>query len=300
MPFITRIKNLLSASNNQGILGISMQQNSLAYCLVPEDESYKCDTLVVNDGDFINALTSLNQQEHVSGQTHLILSSKQNQLVQIEKPTVPEAEINSALKWQIKDLVNIPPEDMILDYFDGPKTAGGSEKINVVCASKTELKSYVEQLTEHELAIGSITIEEFAFTRLMPVKDDASLLVCQQPNEEMLLLIIKQGQLYFHRRLRGMAAIAQKSEDELTMGTIDSLSLEIQRSSDYFERQLKQAPIKTIEVLVPIKNEAFLARKLAENTNVPVNLFSLPETFATQRRFAACIGATMLANTEAK
>jgi MSHA biogenesis protein MshI len=78
------------------------------------------------------------------------------------------------------------------------------------------------------------------------------------------------------------------------MGIVDALSLEVQRSIDYFERQLKQSPIQSIEIIVPMKNEAFLANKLAENVSVPVHLFSLPEQYSEQRDYAACIGATML------
>ncbi|MFT5815747.1 MAG: MSHA biogenesis protein MshI, partial [Psychroserpens sp.] len=115
-----------------------------------------------------------------------------------------------------------------------------------------------------------------------------------QPNEEINLLIVKNGQLFFSRRLRGFAHIANKSEDELTMGIIDSLSLEIQRSTDYFERQLKQAPIKIIEILLPVEQEAFLASKLAENTNVEVKLFAMPETLENFRGSAVAIGATQL------
>ena len=78
------------------------------------------------------------------------------------------------------------------------------------------------------------------------------------------------------------------------MGIIDSLSLEIQRSTDYFERQLKQAPIKAIEILIPVKTEGFLARKLAENTNVEVKLFAMPTTLEALRGSAVAIGATQL------
>jgi len=120
------------------------------------------------------------------------------------------------------------------------------------------------------------------------------LLVCQQPNEEINLLIVKNGQLFFSRRLRGFAQIAHKTEDELTMGVIDALSLEIQRSTDYFERQLKQAPIKAIEILLPVEQEAFLARKLAENTNVEVKLFAMPTSLESLRGSAVAVGATQL------
>ncbi len=296
MSLNIRFKNLFSQPESKQTLGLCLQQHSLTYCAVSEVDPYHCDKIEVSNGLYLDSLASLQNKQQLSGGCHLILSSKQNQIVQLDKPSVPDTEINAALKWQIKDLVTIAPEDMIVDYFDGPKLAGGGEKINVVCAVKSELQPYVEQLNKSELTIKSITIEEFAFASLLPVQDDACLMICQQPNEDMLLIIVKQGKLYFQRRLRGMAQIAQKNEDELNMGTIDSLSLEIQRSTDYFERQLKQAPIRSIEILVPMKNEAFLARKLSENTNVSVNIFSMPEPFSEQRVYAACIGATMLDN----
>ena len=82
------------------------------------------------------------------------------------------------------------------------------------------------------------------------------------------------------------------------MGAIDSLSLEIQRSIDYFERQLKQAPIKSIQVLVPMENEGYLARKLAENASSEVHLFTMPEGCEEHRAFAAAIGASMMSQSE--
>lgn len=163
----------------------------------------------------------------------------------------------------------------------------------MVCSPIDELKKIVNAVNQDGCEVTSITIAEFAFANLLPVENDASLLVCQQPNEEIVLLIVKQGKLYFHRRLRGFSQIAQKTEDELTLTAIDSLALEIQRSSDYFERQLKQAPIKDIKVLLPMKLESFFARKLAENSHMPVNLLVLPDAYQAHRQYACAIGATM-------
>ena len=61
---------------------------------------------------------------------------------------------------------------------------------------------------------------------------------------------------------------------------------------------MKQAPIRSIEVIVPMVNEALLTRKLAENTNVDVNLLTMPEGFNDAREFAVTIGATQLNNME--
>ncbi|WP_286234678.1 MSHA biogenesis protein MshI [Thalassotalea sediminis] len=291
MSLASRIQQAFKPRKASNLIGLSLQQESFHLSTIGEGRQVSCKLFNSAGGDFSTAFKAIQQQSDYSGQCHLVLSSKHNQIVQVDKPSLPDEEIHSALKWQIKDLVTIAPENMVLDYFDAPTLASGVEKIHVVCAAKDSLSTWLEVLREQQLEPTSITIEEFAFAALMPNIDDAKILLCQQPNEDMLLLIVKQGKLYFQRRLRGMANIGDKSEQELNFGTIDSLSLEIQRSMDYFERQMKQAPIKSIEVLVPIANEAYLARCLAENANVAVNLFSMPEPFEEYRTFAASLGA---------
>ncbi|MGB1197575.1 MAG: hypothetical protein ACPG46_00925 [Thalassotalea sp.] len=289
-----RIRTLFSKPKNKSQLGLCFRQQSIAYCRVDNDLSVGFNELSAPDKNYSLSLKELYKEHSLSGECHLVLSGQQSQIVQIDKPNIPDEELNEALKWQIKDLVSIAPNDMVLDYFEAPITVGGVEKIHVVCASKSELSTYVQQLMDDDFSVESITTEEFAFASLVPQSDDACLLVCQQPNEEVLLLIIKQGKLFFYRRLRGMATISTKSEDELTMSVVDALSVEIQRSTDYYERQLKQAPIRSIEVLMPMEHEAFLARKLAENTHVTVNIFSLPESVAQSKPYSACFGATQL------
>ena len=293
MSIITRIKNIFSPTASSDIVGVALRQQSISYLVKNATKKYG-ETLENKAYPLVSSLKHIVTTKSLAGQCHLVLPNAYSHIVQVDKPNVPHAEMNAALKWQIKDLVSIAPENMVLDYFDGPILAGGHEKVNVVCVAKNDLIELVSTLAADNLNVVSITTEEFAFASLLPVQDDAVLLICQQPGEEVNLLIVKSGQLFFSRRLRGFAQIADKSEDELSMGVIDSLSLEIQRSTDYFERQLKQAPIKAIEVLIPMQNEAFLARKLAENTNVEVKLFTMPETLENYRSSAAAVGATQL------
>jgi MSHA biogenesis protein MshI len=293
MSIITRIKNVFSKVKTTDLIGVALRQQSISYFVRKANKS-KCEIFENKNNSIAKALKALVNVEPLPGQCHLVLAHAHSQIVQVDKPNVPAAEIKAALKWQIKDLVSIAPENMILDYFDGPTLAGGHDKINVVCVAKNDLVALVAIFNDAQLNIKSITTEEFAFASLLPLQEDAVLFVCQQPNEEINLLIVKNGQLFFSRRLRGFAQIANKSEDELTRDIIDSLSLEIQRSTDYFERQLKQAPIKIIEILIPMEKEAFLASKLAENTNVEVKLFAMPETLESLRGSAVAIGATQL------
>ncbi|WDE04507.1 MSHA biogenesis protein MshI [Thalassomonas viridans] len=272
-------------------LGISLRQDALVFCYFPENAAPRGKEIPVLDNNYQLGLMKLADDGSLKGECHLVLSPQFYQVVQLDKPQVPPEEINAALKWQVKDLVTFPPEDMVLDYFDTPRLPNAQEKVNVVCARQSVLKEMVTLLQDKRLKLKSIITEEFAFSALLPPEEEASLLVCQQPHEEIVLLIVKQGQLYFHRRLRGFSHIAQRSELELQAGVIDALSLEIQRSSDFFERQLKQAPIKNIRLMLPMSLEMFLAEKLSENTNVPVTLLELEDT--VPREISAARGAIL-------
>jgi len=291
-----KITQLFSKAESMDHLGVVLRQGEIVYCHLPKNQPARVDTIKLGANNYLQALEQVSSE--VSGQCHLILSTEQYQIIQIDRPNVPDEEMHGALKWQVKDQVSFAPDEMVLDYYDGPTLAGGVEKLNVVCASSIALKKIISPLMNDNVQLKTITTPEFAFANLVPVQSDACLLVCQQPNEEILLLIVKSGQLFFHRRLRGFTRIDQASEQELSMGLIDSLSLEIQRSTDYFERQLKQAPIKSIQLVLPIHTEAYLAEKLAENTHIPVQILALPEPFfaqsSTQKPYAVAIAASML------
>lgn len=298
MSLITKLTTLFSKKQSTNQLGVSIRQDAISFCYISDDKENQYQQIAIENGDYKKALRNLIAQYEVEGQVHIVLSDSFNQIVQVDKPEVPEEEINAALKWQVKDLVTFTPDDLVLDYYNSPVKAATGEKINVVCAQASVLKEIIELFDLDNLHIKSITTEEFAFTRLLPVQESPILLICQQPNEEVLITIVQNGEMHFHRRLRGFATIGKKTEEELSFGTIDSLSLEIQRSTDFYERSLKQPPIKDIQVLLPIKNEAFIARKLAENTSVPVNLFnyiasnSPNSSVDNPKNYATAIGVT--------
>ena len=304
MSFLTKISQIFSKNSSNQRLGIAFQQQGVSLCSIPrqkkdksDDESKAAKVLFAheksNAANFPQAIQALHTNCELEGDACLVLNEAQSQMVQVDKPSLPENEINSALKWQIKDLVSISPDNMVLDYYDAPTLAGGKEKINVVCASLDELKKLVAATEQGMVKVSAITTQEFAFANLLPPKNEAVLLVCQQPNEEVVLIIVKQKQIFFQRRLRGFAQIASKTADELSFAIIDDISLEIQRSTDYFERQLKQAPIKAIKVLLPMALENVFIEKLAENSAVPVSLLELPRPYHQQREYAAAIGASL-------
>ena len=180
----------------------------------------------------------------------VVLAPDFYQLVQLDKPNLTEAEMLQALPWQVKDLLTIAPEDIVADYIDLPAAAGAHSKINVVAASFNWLTALVQQIDQAGVTLLSVEPEEWLAARLIAPASQATMLVVHQPEQELLIQIVRDGDLYFSRRTRGFADLHKKAAAELNDGTLDRLQLELQRSLDYFESQLKQAPVRDIRLLI--------------------------------------------------
>lgn len=187
----------------------------------------------------------VSQESLTNTPAHVIVSSSKYQILQVEKPNLPDAEISQALVWSVKDLVNIQ-EDITVDYFDLPAQGSGPPKVNVVALPKSHIEEILEGVSDANLELASIGILELAIADLVDQSEEAVLTLVQEAGQEVFLNIIKKGQVYFSRRLRGYENLSTFNAQELQMGVGDSLSVEIQRSMDYFESQLRQAPIKKI------------------------------------------------------
>lgn len=181
---------------------------------------------------------------------HLVLCTEYYQLVQLDKPALAADELLQALPWQVKELVTVLPEDMVLDYIDLPGSTMQQAKINVVVVSLKWLQQLVKVVDACGAVISSIAPEEWLLRKLLPVSEQATMLVVHQPEHEVLIQIVRDGLLYFSRRTRGFSRIHLSSESELREGTLDRLLLELQRSMDYFESQLKQPPVRDIRLLM--------------------------------------------------
>ncbi|MGH8751421.1 MAG: agglutinin biogenesis protein MshI, partial [Burkholderiales bacterium] len=49
-----------------------------------------------------------------------LLDASEYQMLQVEAPAVPKPELKAAIRWRIKDLLNYPIDDAMVDVFDIP------------------------------------------------------------------------------------------------------------------------------------------------------------------------------------
>ena len=203
---------------------------------------------------------------------YVSLTSHWYQLLQIDKPNVPESEVYAALVWPLKDLLarNI---EYVYDYLNPPAQAAGQSKLTVVAVPQKDIENIGKGIYEANLNLQSILIEETAAVELMPASDDAVISLVQEHGEEIVLNIVKNNQLYFTRRLKGFENLGSYSENELSMGITESLCIQIQRSMDYFESQLRQSPVRKVLLKLDTSLSEKLAIQIQENMGLSVNIF---------------------------
>ena len=194
-------------------------------------------------------------------QCTLVIPPERYMVLQIDKPAVPDEEISLALPWTIKDLVTLPDD--------------------VVLSSKSWLADIVALFTQNKLQLLGIQPEEWLARNLLPAKNQALMLVSHQSGQDLAVQILQQGNLCFSRRLRGFNRLDQYSLDELQQGVFDNLLLELQRSIDYFEGQLKQAPVKEIALLLANSDQAGVVQLFVQNGFSQVFALSAKEAGVT-------------------
>ncbi|MBF7073686.1 biogenesis protein MshI [Glaciecola sp. MH2013] len=225
---------------------------------------------------------------------YVTLTSHWYQLLQADQPKVEEDEMYASLAWPLKEL--LPSNtDYVYDYMTPPAQVAGQSKLNVVAIPKKDIRNIANGVYEAQLKMRNISIEETATIELTPPSDDAVMTLVQEHGEEIVLNVVKNGEMYFTRRLKGFENLGSFSEHELSMGITDSLCVQIQRSMDYFESQLRQPPVRKVLLKLDTNLTDSLANQIQENMNLPVVNFE-PEIncgpeFNFKMASFSCLGA---------
>ncbi len=220
------------------------------------------------------------------------LSSHWYRLLQLDKPDVAEEEVYQALKWSIDEQLGAALP-LVYDYVDMPLQIAGQNKVTAVAIAKEEVQKFSQIIFSADLDLKTISVEEFASAQLVN-DEDAVITLVQEFGEVVVLNIVKDNQVFLSRRLNGFENIGSFSQQELEMGITDSLCVQLQRSIDFFESQLRQAPIKKILVKLDSPETEFLCEKVSEAMGVDCSILKPPITCADDLNFQmasfSCLG----------
>ncbi len=291
------VKSKLKGKSSYFSIGIAFSGESVLLCALQKkgDElQWVLDASFSHSGWQGQLADYVQRHKLANTDCYVSLTSHWYQLLQIEKPNVPEEEVYAALGWPLKDLLS-PNTEYVYDYLNPPAQVAGQSKLSVVAIPHKDITNISKGIYDADLTLKIISIEETATVELTPKSDDAVMSLVQEHGEEIVLNIVKNNELYFTRRLKGFENLGSYSESELSMGITESLCVQIQRSMDYFESQLRQSPVRKVLLKLDTALAEELANQIQVNMGLPVIPFepeiSCGSGFNFKMASFSCLGA---------
>ena len=180
-------------------------------------------------------------------------------LVLVDSPDVPPSEIRSAMRWQIRELIDFHIDDAVIDVFDLPERDGHSaRRMYAVAARRERVLQLISLMNLSGLNLQSIDIPELALRNIaarLP-EDAGGVALIALDRQQGLMTVTRQDALYFSRRVdcNTERLLAASEGEELTPALeslLDGLTIEIQRSLDFYERHFSQSSVAGI-VISPV------------------------------------------------
>lgn len=173
------------------------------------------------------------------------------QMLLVEAPDVPEAELRAAIRWRIKELLDFHVDDAVIDVFTMPEQSrGGSTRMMYAVAARADaVREQAELAQGASFSLDAIDIPELCMRNLTAqlAEDEYGVAFLYVGDRRGFLTVTRQGIVYLTRHVDvGAATLADA--DGLRSDLIAGLGLEIRRSLDYFESHYDQKPISSLYV----------------------------------------------------
>ena len=213
-----------------------------------------------------------------------VLSTQDYELVQVEAPEVNPNELRAAVRWKLRDIINFPVNDAVIDVFDIPRQARYVETrmVFVVAARGDAVERVVRLIKPRVRGFDVMDIPEMCLrnlSALLPQDEEGVALLALGEGFAQLVLTC-QGVLYLARRIELGTGIAAGIESGPAAG-IDAaaLALELQRSIDYYESHYDRPPIAEIVVTSGDERAQHLRDALVAATGMSVEVLDATELF---------------------
>lgn len=170
-----------------------------------------------------------------------VLAPGEYQTVQVEAPQVPANEMRQAAAWRVRELIDFPIDQAVIDIWDPPEsTRRGQPQINVVVARRSMVAERIEMMRDAGLELTAIDIPELVQRNIcahLPSSRNGHALLSLEHGSG-LLTFFRDGEQYLARGLDIGHGDLAGGDDKAA----ETLVLEVQRSLDYYGSALSQPP----------------------------------------------------------
>lgn len=230
---------------------------------------------------------------------NLVLHPATYQMHLLDAPDVPAEELRDAMRWRVKDLIAESLEQVVVDAFTLPDDAYRGRSRMAYCAvlGRARMQAWGDMIGQAGLQLRSIDVTEMAFRNLglLAGAENMNIALLRLRSSEGLICVQNGADLYMARRIeQGLVKAG---------GDYGAVTLEIQRSLDYFESQLGKGYINRLLLLPAKRDGAAALQALTSGLAVKLQALDLRELFpgqasaelddSTQAYCMAAVGAAL-------
>lgn len=197
-------------------------------------------------------------------------------IITVPKPKDPKENIKPMIETQVKKLLPLPIEEMILDSTVIDKPDDNKKDLNnlrvlISGAPKTLVSKYVELFKYARMELVSLETEAFALIRSLVGNDKSRVLIVDVGYERTNITVVQQGVPFLHRSIKagGSSVTAMIAKQ---MGI--SIAEAEQTKRDLMTSDVADLPPVLKESMQPILHEVkyslelFAAQDFNEQTNI--------------------------------
>jgi MSHA biogenesis protein MshI len=261
-----------------GWLAVSLQPGEMSFAhgqFVPGGTSIidRCGTYAL-DGEFQGADRVAKELGLDRYQCSTVLAAGQYQVLMVDAPNVPQAELKTAIRWRIKDMLDYHVDDATVDVLAVPPNPAGGERAHsmyAVTARNEIIQSCIGRFEAAHIPLSVIDIPETSQRNVAALYEqgDRGIAMLHAGSDQCLLTINFHQELVLARRIdvgtRDVMSLAEAAREE----QFQRILLELQRTFDHFDRQFNYVPVAKL-LLAPDPAQNGLLEYLAGNLDMPV------------------------------
>lgn len=215
----------------------------------------------------------------------LMLNPTEYQLLQIEAPNVPEAELKQAVRWRVRDLVDYPVDNATIDVLNIPvdrRVAAGRPHYLYAVVARNEVigDKIARWITQANVPLEAIDIPEMAQRNIASYLEEAGrgLAMLSFNHGGGMLTFTVEGELCHARQIDVTLSQLDSGDEERLSHLFERVALELQRSLDSFERQFPHVAVTRL-VLAPFPAREACREFLSSYLDLRVETFALADVF---------------------
>lgn len=212
-----------------------------------------------------------------------VINSSDYQIAQVQSPDVPLNERRAAARFSLRDAFDFPIDNSTLDIFDLPEqTSRGDKKLCFAIASRGDAIARMSDTFERQFRkFDVIDIPELCqrnLAALLP-QDAKGVAFLMMRDDFAQLVLTRRGHLYVTRRFEYRERGELNGDSEYETGELpldpQHLSLELQRSLDYYESHFDETAITELYMAPAGPRANLLAAELGASTGLRIGMYNI-------------------------